>query len=60
MRLRSAYGRKRTLKLATNWLGERPLLGKADIPGVVRNLHKIDQIGTSGFRSEADIELNWD
>ncbi len=36
---------------------ERPLWRKADIPEYPQNFHKIDQLGTSASRPEADIKL---
>ena len=54
---KSASGRLQPFDLLVFKRFERPLLVKADIPGVVRNLHKIDQIGTSALPSEADIQL---
>ena len=36
---------------------ERPLWRKADIPEYPQDFHKIDQLGTSALRSEADIQL---
>ncbi len=53
----SASGRKRPLKTAGFCWLERPLSGKADIQGTAQNFHKIDQLGTSAFRPEADIRL---
>ena len=53
----SAFGRKRTLDFAHFGAIERPLWRKADIPEYPQDFHKIDQLGTSAFRPEADIRL---
>jgi hypothetical protein len=53
----SAFGRKRTSKSGNFQLSERPLWRKADIPEYPQDFHKIDQLGTSAFRPEADIQL---
>ncbi len=53
----TAFGRKRTLISPNFCRSERPLSGKADIQGTAQNFHKIDQLGTSAFRPEADIGL---
>jgi hypothetical protein len=53
----SAIGRKRTLISTVFGVIERPVSGKADIPEYPQDFHKIDQLGTSALRPEADIEL---
>ena len=51
------FGRKRTFDFVDSRASERPLWRKADIPEYPQDFHKIDQLGTSAFRPEADIEL---
>ena len=53
----AASGRKRTLIPPNFRQFERPLSRKADIPEYPQDFHKIDQLGTSAFRSKADIKL---
>jgi len=53
----TAYGRKRTFISTVFGVSERPLWRKADIPEYPQDFHKIDQLGTSAFRPEADIRL---
>ena len=53
----SASGRKRTSDYVDFGASERPLWRKADIPEYLQDIHKIDQLGTSDFRPEADIQL---
>jgi hypothetical protein len=36
---------------------ERPLSGKGDFQRTAQNFHKVDQLGTSGFRAKAAIRL---
>jgi len=53
----TASGRKRTFDFVDFRASERPLWRKADIQGTAQDFHKIDQLGTSAFRPEADIKL---
>ncbi len=53
----AASGRKRTLISPNFCRSERPLSGKAAFREWTENFHKIDQLGTSAIRPEADIRL---